>query len=107
MTMRVGDVVKVLKSCGGPGGSLVGSTPYRTELIRITEKNVEFMDAQLYAGNVEMYRELTTQTKVNIKKVSDETPDILPDEIVAGKRGRKRAIQPDVPGVAGHPDNAG
>jgi hypothetical protein len=104
--MRVGDVVKVLQSAIGPGGSLVGSTPYHTELVRVTEKNVEFLDSQLYAGNVEMYREVTTQTKVNIEK-PDETADVLPNEVVAGKRGRKRVFQPDVPGVAGHSDNAG
>jgi hypothetical protein len=97
MTMKVGDVVKVLQSCGGPGGSLVGSSDYKTELVVVTEKNIEFLDAQLYAGFVEMYEVKPIKTEVVVK---DETPDVLPDEVVARKRGRKRSVRTDVDGMA-------
>jgi hypothetical protein len=96
--MKVGDVVKVLKSCGGPGGTLVGSSEVQTELVTVTAKNILFLDSQLYAGFVEMYKE--NPVKTAITREADETADVLPNEVVARKRGRKRSVRTDVDGMA-------
>lgn len=91
--MKIGDKVKVVKSFSGPGGSLPASTPFHDELLEITEQNINYVEDLLRGGMVELFTESKRQTIVY--KDPDEDTDILPDSAKAGKRSRKRDIQPD------------
>jgi len=77
--MKVGDVVKVLKS----SGKYAGSPPFKDELVEITPQNINEIESHLRAGNMEMY-----------KGKKSEPANVLSDSPKIGRRGSRGAVKP-------------
>ena len=84
--MKIGDTVKILTSFGGPGGTFTGSTPWKDELVTVTEANIDFLTEALSGKMVEVLK--TEKAKKNA------TPDILPDIPAIGGGDSTGDIQP-------------